>query len=238
VEGSLKFKIDVSSHLQTIKLDLPTVTMRDHDIILNLPEVTLKQQTWKYTVPQTKMGLQCIPGPPETVCHMETKNFGLFKTDVPVCSLRPGKICTNVPEVWMAPTETVIGVPEVAMRQQKITMGIPEFKMETQEIKFTVPDFTLRNIEVDMQKTKKESDDLNASAQASANELASGMKTEIAKASSDGTAEIVDCQKTSLNGQRAQALNDIDKNISVVQAALQQANSVGATEVSVMRRAR
>jgi hypothetical protein len=82
-----------------------------------------------------------------------------------------------------------------------------------------------------MQKTKKDSDDLNASAQTGANELASGMKTEIAKASSDGTAEIVDCQKTSLNSQRMQALNDIDKNISVVQAALQQANSVGATEL-------
>jgi len=102
------------------------------------------------------MGLQCIPGPFETVCHMETKDFGFFKTDVPVCSTRPGKqICTDVPEVFMAPTETTLGIPEVAMRQTKIIMGIPEFKMETQEIKFSVPDFTLRNIEVDTKKQNR-----------------------------------------------------------------------------------
>lgn len=232
-EAAIKFKIDVSSHIETIKLDLPTVTIRDQDIIFDLPDVTLKQQTWKYNVPQTKMVLRCVPGPPETVCHNELKDFGLFKTDVPVCSVRAGKqICTDIPEVYMAPTETVLGVPEVAMRQQKIRMGVPEFKMETQEIKFSVPDFTLRNIEVEMQKTKQESEQLSTTAQEGAKALSSGMKAEIDKASSDAVAGTLECEKKAVNAQRAQALNDVDKNISVVQAALQQAQSVGASALA------
>jgi len=164
---------------------------------------------------------------------METQDFGLFKTDVPVCSLRPGQqICTDVPEVYWAPTETTLGVPEVAMRQQKIIMGIPEFKMETQTIKFSVPDFTLRNIEAGVEKTKAESEELNTNATAAANKLTVGMKSEIAKASADGSKATIACQKESLNGQRAAALSEIDKNVSVVQAALQQAQSVGATALA------
>ncbi len=233
VEGAIKFKIDISSHIETIKLDLPTVAIHDQDLSFDLPEVSMKQQTWKYDIPQTKMDLKCIPGLPETVCHMETKDFGLFKTDIPVCSTRPGKeICTLISVVFMAPTQTILGVPEVVMRTQKIRMGIPEFKMETQEIKFSVPDFTVRNIEADMKKTKKDTEDLSASAQDGANAVSAAMRTEIAKVSSATVSATLDCQKSALNTQRAQALSEIDKAISVVQAALHQAQAVGAAALA------
>jgi hypothetical protein len=228
-EAAIKFKIDVSSHLQKFSLDLPAVTIRNQDIIFDMPETELKQQVWKYNIPQTRMKMQCINKPPETVCHNELKDFGLFKTDVPVCSLRAGgQMCTQIPEVFMAETSTQLGVPEVTMRQQKITMGIPEFKMERQDFSFTVPDFTLRNIEADMQVTQKESDELNQTAQDGSNALAGGMKSEITKASTDASTAVLGCEKDGINNQRNQALAEIDKNISVVQAALQQAQTVGA----------
>ncbi len=233
VEGTLKFKIDISSHIETIKLDLPTVTVRNKDIVFGVPEVTMKQQTWKYDIPQTKMVTHCIDGLPETVCSMQTKDFGLFKTDVPVCSTRKGsRMCTDIPEVWMGTTETVLGVPEVTMKDQKIIIGIPEFKMETQEIKFTVPDFTFRNLEAEMQKTKDRSADLSTRAQTGVKSLSDGMQTEIKKVSKDGVNATIACEKTQLDGRRADAVKELDNNISVVQAALTQANNVKALDLA------
>jgi hypothetical protein len=232
VEGVIKFKFKVSSHIETISLDVPEVTVRDKEMSFDLPEVSIKQQTWKYDIPQTKMGMQCIDGPPETVCHMETKNIGFgIKTDIPVCSLRPGKqICTEVPEFYIATTETTLGVPEVAMKTQKIVIGVPEFKMGRQEIKFSVPDLTLVDIEASQKETQKKSDDLTATAKQGSQALAEGMKAEIAKASSDSIAQTMDCERASINAKRNEALATIEKNISVVQAALTQAKAVNAAE--------
>ena len=231
VEGGLKFKIDVSSHIESVKLDLPTVTIRDQTIFIDMPEVAVRQQKWKYDVPQVTMRQQCINKPPEIVCHNETKNFGLFKTDVPVCRTRGGgRMCTDIPEVKMATTETTLGVPEVTMKRQRIVLGIPEFKMERQEIKISVPDFTIRDIEADMKSVKERSDKLAASAKDGTDGLTAAMKAEVAKVASDGTSQIMECQKDEISKQQAASLAEIDKNISVVRASLDQANAVGAAE--------
>ena len=232
-EGAIKFKIDVSWHTEKIQLDLPTVTVNDQEMVFDLPEVAVKQQSWKYDIPQTRMELRCIPGLPELVCSSHQECALGICVDIPDgCQTRPGSdICTEVPVVWMAPTETVLGVPEITMRRQSIVLGVPEFKMQTQEFSFDVPDFTLKDIEVEMDKVKKDSDELTAQSKENTGQLTRAMKQEIEVATAQIKEATFSCHRDNLEKNRTDALRNLDQNISVIQAGLAQALSVGATDL-------
>ena len=126
----------VSTSIQEWKFSLPTVVIKDNDIVFNLPELVMK------TVEGPKI--------PQVTCRMETECVGprwaRICTDVPKCTT------TWVPTYFDVPTwETrehriVIGVPNVEMREEKIVIGIPEVSMKRQEITFKIPQVTLRFI--------------------------------------------------------------------------------------------
>jgi hypothetical protein len=234
VEGTIKFKIDVSWHTEKFSLDLPTVTVRDQEMSFDLPEVTMGQQIWKYDIPQTKLETQCVKLNPRITCASRRQCAFNVCIDVLTgdCTTTFDNMCTDVPVVYMSSTETLLGVPEVAMRAQKIVVGVPEVTMKTTEISFDVPDFKITDIQAEMNKTKDESDKLQTDSKANTDALSQSMQSEIKVATSQVGKDVLTCHRNELEAKRASAIVELDKNISVVQAALTQAVAVGASTMA------
>lgn len=234
VEAMVDIQIDVSSHDEEIILHLPEVTMKDQTLSLDLPQVTMVDQEWIFHTPSIRMVMSCTPGLPETVCEWKTRDVGFgIKTDILECYTRAGDdICLEIPEPFMEEQRIVLGVPEVTMATTEFVMGVPEIAMKEQRIVITLPDFTVRQVSAEIAETKEISQELAARAGAETSTLSTQMKADLSQASVERIKSTFACQIDALELQRVAALAMIDTNVSAVTGALEAARQAGATQIA------
>jgi len=235
VEATLDVQIDVDWEVTEMKLHIPEFKLEDKKIIFDLPQVTMKKQTWIYHTPSVRMEPQCINKPPETVCEMRTECIGggwsRICTDVPRCRTRAGgQMCTDIPKTFMQEQKTILHVPETKMAKNEIILGLPVAKMKLQTWKMHLPQFTVKSVSGQIKDIEDKAADMEQREKNANAALSSSMKSEIKEISIAGTSQMFDCQFTSLNDQKVEALAEIDKNVFVVQNALKNANEVGAAD--------
>lgn len=226
-ETTIDFYFDVKSHNQDIILNLPEVTVKQQQWVLKLPEIAVKQQKWIWDRPDVVMVLRKTGQYPEFRCRNVKNMFGI---ELPECYTEWHDIMTNVPEVHMNRTETILGVPEFAMRDQTMILGVPEFSMREQKIVVTIPDFTLKKVSVETKKIKDEATAASDHTKQSIDGLTQTYHAQIERLGATQIAAVYGCQRTELAKQQEAALAQIDTNIATVETSLRAANDNGATE--------
>jgi hypothetical protein len=214
VGAVLKFDFKVDWKDQTLIFDTPTVTLTQTKMILGLPQVTLNQQKWIYDLPATRLENQKVGQHPEITCD---------HAFIPHCTVEWKDNIVGVPVFYMERHETILGVPEFAVRDQTIIMGIPALTMQRQTFILGLPQFTLKNVTVEQEKVQKDVSSFQHQAENESAQLAAGMKTEIQTVASTEVHGVFQCQRASLEANRAQALAQIDSEIAKTKAAAQAA---------------
>jgi hypothetical protein len=215
-----KLHFKVTSHNQEIILGLPDVTMKDQKMILKLPDVTMKDQTFGWDRPAIKM------------VNVQTGEYPEFTCEHFACSVKFSPIITSVPQPIMVHEQAIIGVPEFSMRDNTIIMGIPEFSIREQKIILTIPDFTLEDIEAQANWVQTSSNDLSQRMQNDMKNLVTQAKSDAEKASVTEISQMFACQGQELENKEKAALAEIDRQSAVIQASLAKAQQVGATEMA------
>lgn len=218
--ATVKLHFKVTSHNQDIILGLPDVTIKDQTMILKLPEVRLNDQTWSWDRPAVRM------------VNVQTGEYPEFTCQGLSCSVKWSPIITSVPQPYMVREQVILGVPEFAMRDQKIIMGVPEFSIRQQKIVLTIPDFTLENIEAQTDYVKKSSNDISQKMQKDMNDLVAQSKAEMEKDSVTEISNVYACQGQQLEQKEKAALAEIDKQRAVIQSSLDTAQRVGAGQMA------
>jgi hypothetical protein len=218
VGAVLKFDIKVTTHNQDFIFGLPSATMRTQTIAMDLPVVSSHRVGWSWSVPETTMVQECIPGVPETVCDSGAAPtcdlHGCRGGRLPSCILRAGQqICTKVPSITMVTHDASMDVPDVTMRRQEFKFDLPEFTIVQQRIVITIPDFTVVNITRQTQKVQDDSKELSTQTQTESAAISSKMKTEMKTTMADKIQDLFSCNENALTGQRDKVLLDIDMQI-------------------------
>lgn len=241
VEAVIGFDVEVGSHIEEIKVNIPEFTMQEQRISLHLPEVTMKQQEWIFHTPSTRMRLQCVNGPIEFVCEDKEECVGGGATRIcitrPSCHTRAGpQICTDIPEIFMQEQKVILGVPEVKMTQQDIILNLPAVTMRLQTWKLTVPDITVKNVKAEFKKSEDRAKQLQEREKNAMTALSSSMQSEIKATTAPVTKSYIACSIKQIDEDELTALKDIDNNIAAVSAAIESASKNGAKDLEASMR--
>ena len=212
-----KFDIDISWKDQEFIFDTPTVIIKDQKIILDLPETVLKEQHWIYDLPASRL-----------VNH-QTGEFPEFRCDgIFDCTVKWSPIIVGVPEFYMERHDTILGVPEFSMGEQAIFMGVPEFRTERQRIVLGLPQITIKNVTVEAEYVKRESDEFAKQAGAESQALTQSIQNEMHNATAATLHDIFQCERTEFANTKARSLADVDAQIATAMAAAEAAKSAHA----------
>lgn len=175
-DAKTKFKVDI------------VVRWVDRRIIMNLPQVTMRSQTFKLDLPEVKGHLQeMIFHTPST--RMVLKKVGQYP-EVHGLKIVWKDILTEVPEIFMQEQRIKIEVPEVRMTTQELRVDYPDFSWGPTEFVLRLPEFEVKDISfvvpIDDDDTRKRSaalkargEELGAQTRQRAEELAASMRSEI-----------------------------------------------------------
>nr|GFD20512.1 hypothetical protein [Tanacetum cinerariifolium] len=188
-------------------LDLPQVTMKDQSIIFHTPSVRMKTvKTGEY---------------PETTCRMKTKNIGFgIKIDVPECTVTWSPIYIDVPEPFMEEQRIVMGIPEFRMDRTEFVLGIPEFTMKTQSFSLDLPQFTVKNISVEANKAKEKGDLLGNEAHIRSEKLKSNFKENAKLELGADVTALFDCYQSELMQRKNDALKQFENGVNLIQSTI------------------
>ena len=138
VEMVVQVQFDVDWKTEEIILDLPQVTMRTQEWKFDVPQVAMKAQEWIYHLPSTKMVLKKTGEYPEVKCS---------KHLIPKCTVKWSPIMTKVPEFFMQEHKTVLDIPEFWIDTTSMKLDIPEFTWDETSMKFDIPHFKLKSVQ-------------------------------------------------------------------------------------------
>ncbi|OIJ43583.1 hypothetical protein LO55_229 [Massilia timonae] len=230
VNGTIEFR----SKLREFSFDVPQVTMVTKKMAMDLPQVESKVQDYSMNVPVVRMELQCVAGPPVVVVEwkMCQVGFAKFKCN-PSTTVKPGKeVCTHVPKTYSERRDVRFNVPQVKMARTDWSMSVPQVKMATQSLKFNVPEIVLKDVQGELRDTQREAQKLGVQAEKDANALGMAMNNEIKSASSEMISGAFACRATELDSAIKKATDEIEVHEAGIVASLNQARSVGATEIA------
>jgi hypothetical protein len=147
---------------------------KEHQIKLDIPEVSMKTQKWSLDLPQTSMKTHSIKWDnPETFVANTTCGY---YPRISRGHIRMKPIICKLPQVRMVKREAKFDVPEFKWDTTSLKLDIPEFKMVTQTWKFDLPDCKVTKVSAEV----KEMEDDSARLGARADALAARQQTEIA----------------------------------------------------------
>lgn len=212
-----------------IAIDWETVAIK-----LDLPEVTMKTQTWSLDLPQVTMNDKRIVFETPSV-RMVRKKIGQ-RPEIHGWTVKWRNIYIDVPEPFMQRHEIVMGIPEVRMDTTSFALDIPEFSMRTQELKFDVPQVTVTRISVEAEQIKDEAEakasQMQAEIAATRAELFGGAREKIVAASST----FFTCLRTQIQMKRDETAAAFEPGIAMMRQALSKLEDVKAgSEADAMR---
>ncbi|NMF99436.1 hypothetical protein GPA27_18820 [Aromatoleum toluolicum] len=219
---------------------------------MDIPEFKMGRKSWKMDVPETKMVNQewWIKEPfircenkktgqyPETFCEDTWIRVGPVKTKgVPKCTVKWSDIITKICWPETRDKRVVVGVPEFKMVTQEMSMDVPEVTMRTRELSLHLPQFSVDSgcIGPDCAELcKRESEDQIEKLESSRTAAIRPAKEQlIVKA-----ADMFQCQGNALEWQKANALGEFDKYITVARMTLDSMTSQGLLEAAAEQKVR
>lgn len=215
-----------------LRFDTPVIVMSDQKISMDLPDISMKTQTWSWDNPTLVGKDSCTPGVPEAVVttgRCDLPLGGWFSC--PQITMRPGKdICSTVPTLEMRRQEIKLDVPELTMHRQEWVVSIPQIKMVTQRIVFTYPALIVDNIEAKSDQMRVKGETLQRSATEKFAILQESMNSEMQEASMQRIVQSFDCQTSSLKKQMRTAYDDLNVMLRASESSFSTASKLGASE--------
>lgn len=213
--------IDVSWKRVDFSLDLPEVTVKDQTWSLDLPQVTVKDQAIIFDTPSVRMKTVKTGEYPETFCTMTTKDIGLgIKIDVPECTVRWSPIYIDVPEPFMQEQRIVMGIPEFRVDRTEFVLGVPEFEMKTQKFSLDLPQFTVKNISAEASKAKDQGDALTQEANVRAAKLKEHFKENAKFELGGDVTALFDCYQKELMDKKNEAMTQFENGLNLIQGTI------------------
>jgi hypothetical protein len=200
------------------------VKWTDQKIILDLPEVTIKQQKWIYDIPQVTMTLQeIIFGTPSV--RMVPKKIGQYP-EFHGFTVKWSDIITNVPETFMQEQHIQLHLPEFKVDRTETELGVPEFTMGRQEIILRVPEFKLNNIRIEANKAKARGEALSTQAKSEMTAEVTDMKSSLQQGITSNMHQLFNCMRSDMQAKRANVelafaapITQLDSAVSQLEAA-------------------
>ncbi|RWC32517.1 MAG: hypothetical protein EOS70_17630 [Mesorhizobium sp.] len=176
------------------------VEWKRKDIILDIPQVTMKLQEWKFDVPQVTTRLQ------EIIFHTPSTRMVLKKTgEYPEfycsgfkCTVRWSPILTKVPEVFMQEQRIKMDIPEFKIETTSIKLHIPEIKNGPQKFSLDIPEFTVREPRAEIKQAgaalTQRADEIKSKYEPQIKQIETAMQDAVTQATNTFTGELVECQ--------------------------------------------
>lgn len=188
---------DVAWKDRTLSFNVPTVTMRNRDLSLDLPRIEKNQSRIVFDVPTVTMVRRC-----------------LFKKPV-IRGPRVTMECVygNMPEVTMKKHEVIYDIPSVRMERKDFTLKIPEFGSARQEITVKLPEFTAKNTRVEAKQLESRGEELKKRGEAVAARMEAEINALIGFFFGGGSEETV-ALRTDVEGDFNEAIGEVERSIS------------------------
>lgn len=149
-EEAGKSDVDFTGHLetrkQTIKIDLPEITMRDEDIFVDVPVLKMTRHDITATVPVFVM--QRVEGPeyPSYTLEWGKDDFGLPS---PTLRTEMKKSYYDFPKTEWRDQGYSFDAPEVVgTERQRFVVRLPDITMKTTEMSYEYPVFIIEKIKI------------------------------------------------------------------------------------------
>lgn len=223
-EATIGIDVDIDWETITIALDLPEVTMKLQSWSLDLPQVTMKDKRIVFHTPSVRMERKKIGQYPE---------FHGFPPKI-----KWKNIYADVPETFMQKHEIVMGIPEIRMDRTEIKLDVPEFAMRTQQLKFDVPQITVKSISVEAAELKEDAEDKAAEMQS---EIAAAKETLFGTAReriAGSASTYFTCMRTQIQMKRDEIAGAFEPGIAMARQALSKLEDVKAGAEAEETRAR
>ena len=156
--SDVEFEFEVTFEATSILIPVVEVTVVDQKWSLDLPQVTMKQQDIIFDVPATKMTPMKTGQYPEIYCEDTwiSLPFGGKTKGIPECKVVWKDIITLVPEFYMERKTISLHLPEFKIDRTDMILGVPEFKVSQQEVVIHLPQFKLKSIHINPEGAKKD----------------------------------------------------------------------------------
>ena len=117
----------------------PEFTMREQNIALDVPQVTMELKTIKFKIPYPKMVDTKVGEKPEVTCGWKmTKGPLGIKTKTWQCTTTMTPIITAVPQLHWREEEVITKIPEIRMERQDIVLDMPSVTVTMKQVRFNM----------------------------------------------------------------------------------------------------
>ncbi|KXJ05361.1 hypothetical protein AC249_AIPGENE13630 [Exaiptasia diaphana] len=215
IDGYVGIDFDVEWKLQTIKLHLPEVVMKEQKWIYDLPSVTVRDKKMIFHTPATRMKPKKVGQYPEF--------HGPFK-------VKWKDIITHVPETYMQRQEIIMGVPEFRMEEQRTILHVPEFSMRLNEIKLHLPEFTVKDIKVESGKAKAKAEDAEKDFQTALSREQALLLRDARQEITPKVSALFSCYRTEIENKRNTAMAAFLPAIEQLKGAIANLRNSGGSE--------
>jgi hypothetical protein len=213
--------VDVSWKRVDFSIDLPQVTIKDQTWSLDLPQVTVGEKAIVFHTPSVRMVRRKTGEYPETTCRMENERVGLgIVIKVPKCTVRWSPIYMDVPEPFMDEQRIVLGIPEFRMDRTEFVLGVPEFRMERADIGLHLPQVTVKEINVEARAAEEKGKALAAEAEQEAHALRTEFAEEAKMSLGPDVTDLFYCYESDLAERRNEGLAKFEQGITLLQGVI------------------
>lgn len=188
---------DVQWKDRSLSFNVPTVTMRNRDLSLDLPRIEKNRSRIVFDVPTVTMVRRCLFKKPEI--HGTT--------------IRMKCVYGNMPEMTMKKHEIIYDIPSVRMERKDFSLKIPEFGSKRREIIVKLPEFTAKNTRVEARKLESRGEELKARGDAVAARMEAEIQALIAAYFGGGSEDSV-ALRTDVEGDFNEAIGEVERSIS------------------------
>lgn len=182
---------------RSLSFNVPTVTMRNRNLSLDLPRIEKNQSRIVFDVPTVTMVRRC-----------------LFKKPVfrgPKVTMKC--VYGNMPEVTMKKHEIIYDVPSVRMERKDFTLKIPEFGSTRREIIVKLPEFAAKNTRAEARQLEARGEELKKRGEAVAARMEAEVQALIGAFFGGGSEETV-ALRTDVEGDFNEAIGEVERSIS------------------------
>lgn len=210
-EVMANFAIDIDWKNEDIILDVPQVAMRLQEWKFDVPQVTMKTQEWIFHTPSVRMVAKKVGQYPEFKCSG-------FK-----CSVYWTDIITHVPETFMEEQKVSLDIPEMKMDTTSIKLHIPEVKMGPQKVVVGIPHFTIREAQTEIKQAgaalSQRTAEIKAKYEPQIEQVKVEMQEAVNKLMTASMGQLYQCQMGENSSTYAQGNKSFEDAIQKVEAA-------------------
>lgn len=188
---------DVQWKDRSLSFNVPTVTMRNRALALDLPKIEKNRSRIVFDVPTITMVRRC-----------------LFKKPVfRGTSIRMECVYGNMPEMTMKKHEIIYDIPSVRMERKDFTLKIPEFGSAKREIIIKLPEFTAKNTRVEARALESRGEELKRRGEAVAARMEAEIQALIGAFFGGGSEETA-ALRSDIEGDFNEAIGEVERSIS------------------------